>query len=375
MNASNALELLRPLTQEERMQAMQNAKDSLRRSFGDAPKYEQYAMQYASKHPAGVRRTVTVLCIIVLSAAFALSAMRLYYIGSETFGASIPDAHSMVIAGIATVLLAEAAQLVSTLALAMFGETRSARYILYATASGATCIALVGNAQVALPGHASNAFAYLDAFVPPLLVIGIGHILKYQWLHSIEQKHEINQKYDHALEQWQGRVNADALKHEDWMTFYANALRDELRRVNARIPAARAALPKLDIADWRALIQREIGADQWFVPSTPQVVVSTPPAPARQRRMLAHAPTKQLPHRTKSVTGQSTDEIVTAIDAAVHDEQGVHVRCPYCNRQFDNPTSKGAGLALTAHLRRCDQRGIPIGQVPTTLTTDSITSE
>ena len=51
------------------------------------------------------------------------------------------------------------------------------------------------------------------------------------------------------------------------MQFYANALRDALRKVNSR---KREVLEILSHADWRALVYRELQADDWY--ETPETI-------------------------------------------------------------------------------------------------------
>jgi hypothetical protein len=59
---------------------------------------------------------------------------------------------------------------------------------------------------------------------------------------------------------WQ-RATINPETHSQWMQFYANALRDALRKANSR---RREALEGLNTADWRALIYRELQADNWY---------------------------------------------------------------------------------------------------------------
>jgi uncharacterized membrane protein YuzA (DUF378 family) len=104
-----------------------------------------------TRYPPMVTKLITGLCIALLLAAFTPSAIRLYVIGSTTFGAAVPYELAMVAVGVATVLTAEVGQVVFSLALATLGTTTNARRLLYASMGIATAIALVGNVQVALP--------------------------------------------------------------------------------------------------------------------------------------------------------------------------------------------------------------------------------
>lgn len=53
-------------------------------SIGPRPVREQYAQHTISKYPPSVTRLISLLCIILLLAAFTPSAIRLYVIGSQT---------------------------------------------------------------------------------------------------------------------------------------------------------------------------------------------------------------------------------------------------------------------------------------------------
>jgi len=158
------------------------------------------------------------------------------------------------------VLTAEIGQIVFSLALATLGTTRSARRLLFASMGIATAIALIGNIQIALPGHIESPFAWLEAIAPPLLVLSTAYVLKEQMLEAIELRHANERAYQEALNEWQrATVNPEA--HSQWMQFYANALRDSLRKANNR---RRELLEALNTADWRALIYRELQADNWY---------------------------------------------------------------------------------------------------------------
>jgi hypothetical protein len=217
-----------------------------------------------------VTKLINALCIVLLLAAFTPSAIRLFVIGSETFGAAVPDNLAMIAVGIATVLTAEIGQVVFSLALATMGTTASARRLLYASMGIATAIALVGNVQVALPGHMDSPFAWLEAIAPPLLVLSTAYVLKEQLLESIEMRHANERAYQEAVNLWL-TATADPESHPHWMQFYANALRDAIRKANSR---RKDALAELTTADWHALIYRELQADNWYA----QPVIEAVPA-------------------------------------------------------------------------------------------------
>ena len=254
---------LKPLTQEQRQNARTLAQQAVIREVGDRPLRDNFDRHTASRYPPSVTRLINILCIVLLLAAFTPSAIRLFVIGSETFGAAVPNSLAMIAVGIATVLTAEIGQVVFSLALATLGTTPSARRLLYASMGIATAIALVGNVQVALPGHHTSPFAWLEAIAPPLLVLSTAYVLKEQLLESIKIRHANERAYQEAINIWQA-ATLDPESHLGWMQFYANALRDAIRKANNR---RKDALASLNTDNWRALVYRELQADNWY--STP----------------------------------------------------------------------------------------------------------
>jgi hypothetical protein len=251
---------LKPLSQEERQLAHSTAQDAVIRDIGERPTREHFMQHAAHRYPPGVTKLISGLCIALLLAAFTPSAIRLYVIGSQTFGAAVPYELAMVAVGVATVLTAEIGQVVFSLALATLGTSTSARRLLYISMGIATLIALVGNVQIALPGHVESPFAWLEAIAPPLLVLSTAYVLKEQMLEAIELRHANERACQEAVNEWQqATVNPEG--HSQWMQFYANALRDSLRKANNR---RREVLETLTTADWRGLVYRELQADHWY---------------------------------------------------------------------------------------------------------------
>lgn len=251
---------IQPLTQDQRQSAYQAACQAVMRAIGSRPAREQFAQHTISKYPPSVIRLISLLCIVLLLAAFTPSAIRLYVIGSQTFGQTVDDSVARTAVGIATVLSAEVGQVVFSLALATLGTSRSARRLLYGSMGIATVLALTGNIQVALPGHTHSPFAWLEAIAPPLLVLSTAYVLKEQMLQSIERRHADERVYQAALAGWQTATDRPE-QHPHWSQFYANALRDALRKANAR---RRDALSQMTQDEWRGAVTREMQADEWY---------------------------------------------------------------------------------------------------------------
>ena len=111
-----------------------------------------------------------------------------------------------------------------------------------------------------LPGHMHSPFAWLEAIAPPLLVLSTAYVLKEQLLESIETRHANERAYQEAVNLWQ-TATANPESHPGWMQFYANALRDALRKSNSR---RKETLAALNTGHWRALVYRELQADNWY---------------------------------------------------------------------------------------------------------------
>jgi hypothetical protein len=251
---------LRPLTQEQRQAARKAAHDAVIRAISTKPTREQFTYTTISKYPPAITRLISGLCLVLLLAAFTPSAIRLYVIGSQTFGQAVTSNVAMTAVGLATVLSAEVGQVVFSLALATLGTSQSSRRLLYASMAIATTVALTGNIQVSLIGHTDSPFAWLESISPPLLVLSTAYVLKEQVLGAIETRHANEQAYQVALSDWH-IATANPEEHPHWQQFYANTLRDALRKANNR---RQETLSQMTQDDWRVAVAREMRAERWY---------------------------------------------------------------------------------------------------------------
>lgn len=266
MQTSEALTGLRRLTESERLDAADIARRNVIRAIGDKPLRREFDDFTASQYPGWVSLLIMVLCILALVAAFVPSAIRLYQIGSQTFGYSISHSTSKSAVGISTVILAETAVVLFSLALAVIQPSRSSRRLLFGSMTIASAIALVGNAQIALPGHWRNPFAYLEALAPPVLVLSVSWVLKEQLLHAVGRRHANEQAYQTALADWSA-ATSEPERSPRWPGSYANALRQVLMDANGRGAGAmrrRELMAALTAEDWRGLVYLEMQADEWY---------------------------------------------------------------------------------------------------------------
>ncbi|NLF01777.1 MAG: hypothetical protein GX601_12450 [Anaerolineales bacterium] len=184
------LENFRPLTQDQRKSAHRAACQAAVQALGPKPARDHFSSTTISRYPSSVTRLITTLCLVLLMAAFTLSAIRLYVIGSQAFGQAVPNVVATTAVGIATVLSAEIGQVVFSLALATLGTSTTSRRLLYVSMGMCTAVALAGNIQVALLGHEQSVFAWLEAVVPPLVVLSTAYVLKGQLLETSDRRRE-----------------------------------------------------------------------------------------------------------------------------------------------------------------------------------------
>lgn len=352
------METLRPLTQEERDAARENAQRAV---IGTAPDRARFMHSMQSKYPLYARLSVTLLCVVLLIAAFLPSAIRLHHIGVQTFMHAIADGASLTVAGWSAVFLAETGQLVFTLALAMLDANRSQRAMLYGGAALSTFFALVGNVQIAQPMMQAEMFAWLEAVTPPLVVLATAHVLKHQILHSIEMRYATEREYQAALAAWKLRAQSPE-QDAAWQQRYANALRDAIRKANARSERGKQGLAQLQRGDWYMLVQREMQADAWFSSaSDSEHEVQVQRVQKMHQLETQNAQLQDAITRLQSVHSAQMDRAAYAGnhtgEIALHTDGEMHTAmCPHCGFTTQKATPRAASNALAAHLRRCKAR-------------------
>lgn len=362
------LQKVRPLTLEERETSRANAELAIRTSYGGTPTRQQFAKQEQSKYPPVVNNVIRALCMVVLLAAFTPSAIRLYHAGHLMTMESLQDTGSAVAIGVAGVLLAEFAQLVATLFLAMVDKQIS-QMILLSAAALATCFAIVGNIYVADPtryGYTLTwqlAFAWLDAFAPPLMVLSTAYVLKEQIFESIRARREADMQYQEAVASWRRNMQRPANEHPAWMRFYVESLQNAIRKANARA-IGREEWNVLPRPAWILLVQRELQdmdlhqeiMQQLANPvmhETVQVHVEPPltlPSAPPAKRIAKVIP---IAKSSGGGGGHRTGAIDLALqNATVATDGQVTVVCEVCGEQITKANALSAKRALAAHSKK-----------------------
>ncbi len=268
---NSIIDKIAPLSQQQRIQARQNAVANTIAVIGKSPKRDDFVTHQYGRFPNSVRLAIMALVTIILVSAFILSAMRLYDIGNIEFAKTIPDKYSAIAAGIFIILLAEASTVLFMIAISVIGDSRISKGIMLTLAILATAIALAGNYYVALHGQETNVFSWLEALSPPIITIGTSYVLERFIFGMIEQRHRDQIAFDKEYKVYQQKVS-NPERHDYFVQAYANAIWDQLLFVNRdrRRKHDGVPLPELlaqaSAAIKNVLVSREFAADTWYRP-------------------------------------------------------------------------------------------------------------
>jgi len=261
-DTSKALQELRQLTDDERLDAVENARATVTRKIGDKPSRDTFANNTISRYPAWLTRAVGGVMAIVFIASALPSLFRLFTAGRDYFMHGITDGTQGALVGVSTFLLAEFLIILSTISARVYFHGRS-RLIFIVPISLGLAVALVGNYVIAKP---ADIFGWLETIVPPIAVLFLALIGERLILDAIEARHANERDYQHALTRWQLAVNSPE-QSEHWALTYANALRQAIINANTKgtgATARRELINTLTPAHWRLLVIRELRADSWF---------------------------------------------------------------------------------------------------------------
>jgi hypothetical protein len=256
------LNQIRALTDEERLSAREAARRVIVRAAGQQPTRSQFASAGVSRFPPWFTRVIALLMLVVFIAAALPSLFRLFSAGRDYFLHGIEDTWQAAAVGVSTFLLAEFLVILSALAARVYFTGRG-RYVFVLPVAGGLALALVGNWTITQP---ADLFGWLETVIPPGAVLVLALIGEKLVLDSIQARHAGEVAYQQALTAWQA-ATADPERSPRWVHAYANALKAALTEAAGRgtgATARRALLETLTVDDWRALVKREIAADEWY---------------------------------------------------------------------------------------------------------------
>jgi len=260
---------IKRLTEVQRVAAYERAR---KLSAGVRPKVSSCVDVTPSKYPRQIVGLVLLLCFVLLIAAFIPSAIRLYYSGSQEFCQALNNNSQLCnLVGIATVLLAETGSLVFILALSVVESVAPARLgrfrfdlvriLLWTSALSCVFIAIVGNAHIGRPWQTGILFDWLVTFIPPILVLSVGYVLKDLLLQSIATRHKRLYEYERRLGQHLNLLE-EPEHSPKWLKNYSATLKEAIQKANKR---RIEELQLLNRDDWETLIVYEMLEANWQI--------------------------------------------------------------------------------------------------------------
>jgi len=266
------LRQIKPLTDDERIECVERARAIVVRAVGDAPSREQFANATISHYPRWFTSLIGALLAVLFVAAGLPSFFRLFTAGRDYFLHGIGDPVQAALVGLSTFILAETLIIASTIAARVYFVGKERRMFIVPIVMG-LLMALVGNWYVTQP---YDVFGWLETLVPPFAVLFIALIGERLILDAIETRHANEIAYGRAHAEWKLATH-DPEKHPRYMAAYANTLRRKLIEVQSIGNGAKARgelMQQLSTDDWRALVRREMQADEWY--TNHEVVIDTP---------------------------------------------------------------------------------------------------
>lgn len=354
-NLSPAFYKVNALTQEQRDKAYADARKRIagqKPTKGDEPQYSDFERNAFTKYPLELMRFMRLLFYAILFAAFVPSAIRIFLASFEGTAIYLPAFEIAILIGVMAVLLAETGQVAFTL-WASTTDGRLLRLGLYLASIGCTAFALIANAYVVKPFDHPHPMSFLEAFLPPILVLIAANVRKSEILHTIGERHQTQQEFAEAHRQWQTQFKTDvkawnaalgeAEKSPQWERTLVNVLRDAIRNANK---VSKQALRELTHTDWHALVMRERKAEEWWDTAVAEVAAIERKT---QRIVVQPQPVIALPLRNGISTG-TTGEVARV---KIEREGKLFVKaCPVCRERFAGETQRSATNRLVAHMKK-----------------------
>lgn len=274
------------LREDQRIAARQRARENLLAKMGGEPQMEHYEMRQWSRFGPVWDRLALMGLVLMLSAAFGISAFHIFNTGRKITLAGGNSETIAFIIGILLVILAEASILALSVIPTLWELPTNERRSLYLGVLGSSFIATVGNLDAVI-FYSESPFDWLLkwatslsttpgqwmlATLPPALTVLVGISLKNYALRRSEARQKAKNQYDVAIGEW-NRVKDNPESHVLWPQTYANALWEQwkMRRPKDMIAA-------ISSEERLAIVRREVQADEWFRgENTPQYVSDNTP--------------------------------------------------------------------------------------------------
>ena len=308
-----ALEQLHQLTDAQRLDAREKARAHVIRAYGERPKRSQFADHTVSEYPRWLTLSVAAMLFVVFTAAANVSVFRVFTAGRDHYLTTMPNQNwQAAVVGVSAFVLAEFMVIASVIAARVYFQGR-ARWLLALPAALGLAMAFVGNAVITHPTLGlglADLWGLLETTTPPTAVLFMALIGERLILDAVRRQHANERAYQQALAEWQ-QATAEPENLPGWRAAYANALREALIAANSKgrgSTARREYMQTLGAEEWRALVWRELAADNWFEDPTPDTVSHTAPNPTQAGNPPAFQEvqvTAQVATATTSRNGQN----------------------------------------------------------------------
>lgn len=278
--SENPLEVIPPLSPEQRQQAHEQARDLVIRRAGNMPDRERFKYRRISPYPGWITATSLTLLVLLFIVTFLPSAFRLFNAGRDYFEKGIPNEPAQAaVVGFAIFMMAEITVILATVVQRVYFHDGDQKILNMAIVIG-VLIAMFGNIVVAKPSTDNlsfqTVFEWLETIGPSIIVFVTSFILKQIMFTSMEHRILNEEEYQEALAEWDERVNKPE-EDPKFMQVYGASIKDMISRqfvVGSKARERREYLNSLTNKDWLDLFVREITQENW-VPSN--IVINAEP--------------------------------------------------------------------------------------------------
>ncbi len=263
LSIREVLTLIIPLTDDDLIEAREEAKALVLKDIGDPPTPEQFMRTRAQRIPRWLTILIATPLGLAMLAAFLMSLFRVFTAGRDLFLQHINDPIQAAIAGIATFTLAELLVVGSMLAMTIY-FTGWKRLLMLATALMGVLVALTGNIVVSEP---QDWWGWLDAVAPPLAVLLISLAFEAMLIASVRDRQKAMAEYQSAIDEWKkntARPESALIFHN---RYFPNAIKRQLKRINAMGTGSqrrKEIMAAMRPEHWNVLVTRELKASDWF---------------------------------------------------------------------------------------------------------------
>lgn len=251
-----------PLSEEQKIEAKERAKELVIRSIGEEPKLEDYQSSHISEYPQWLNRGLLILTVIFALIVFMPSLFRIFTLGYASFIQGINVEYQATIAGLSLVLTAEFAVILSGLLRETLVKGRRQQALLWLATLIGLGITLLGNITIVNP---HTVIEWLEALSSPVMVLVSAMSFERILLQSLLERRRSVKAFIEAHKQYELDTR-EPETHYSFRRFWASSLREALIEENSK---GRGQKERLELMsqmtpdDWKQLILAHMIEDDW----------------------------------------------------------------------------------------------------------------